>query len=142
MKTGIFNAMTLIAAICVFFASCEKQMQQPQQKNTTVFTASIMNVKTTVTIEANVGKVAWEQGDAITITDASGKSAVYEAVEDGSSVEFALAEGETAVGAGPYKAFYNSEIRHILLRVYLQSQCLQNHPQHHFLFRLHPACLS
>ena len=110
MKTRIFNAMTLIAAFCLCFASCEKQTQsQSQEDDTTVFTASIKNVRTTVTIDGNVGKVAWEQGDAITITDAAGNSAVYEAVEDGSSVEFALAEGETAVGAGPYKAFYNSE---------------------------------
>ena len=110
MKTRVFNAMTLIAAFCLFFTSCEKQTQsQSQEDDTTVFTASIKNVRTTVTIEANVGKVAWEQGDAITITDAAGNSAVYEAVEDGSTVEFILVEGETAVGAGPYKAFYNSE---------------------------------
>ena len=109
MKTGIFNAMTLIAAFCLLFASCEKQPQQSQEENTTVFTASIMNFKTTVTIEGKDGKVAWVKGDQITITDAAGNSAVYEAAEDGSTVEFTLVEGETAVGAGPYKAFYNAE---------------------------------
>lgn len=113
MMTRVFKATAFVAAFMFVFASCEKQPQIQSDDTDTitsdVFTASIVNLKTTVTIDDNAGKVAWVKGDEITVTDAAGNSAIYEASESGVSVEFALAEGETAVGAGPYKAVYNGD---------------------------------
>jgi len=113
MMTRVFKATAFVAAFMFVFASCEKQPQIQNGDTDTitsdVFTASIVNLKTTVTIDGNAGKVAWVKGDEITVTDAAGNSAKYEASESGASVEFALAEGETAVGAGPYKAVYNGD---------------------------------
>ena len=113
MMTRVFKAIAFVAAFMFVFASCEKQPQIQNGDTDTitsdVFTASIVNLKTAVTIDGNAGKVAWVKGDEITVTDAAGNSAIYEASESGASVEFALAEGETAVGAGPYKAVYNGD---------------------------------
>ncbi len=111
MMIRVFKVAAFVAAFMTFFASCEKQPQHGDSAAVTadLFTASIANLKTTVTVGGNVGKVAWVEGDKITVTDAAGNSAVYEAAESGASVEFTLASGETAIGAGPYLAAYNGE---------------------------------
>lgn len=99
-----------MAAVAVFsvLTGCNKQNpeENPDSK-VTVFSASILNTRTNVTIDGDKGKVAWVLGDTIVVTDASKASAKYTADQSGASSTFSLAAGETAVGSGPYTASYN-----------------------------------
>ena len=111
----IYSLLGIIAA----FASCDKnnptpaQPDEPEVPDTPVvvtdpvFTASIADTKTTVDVAT--GKVAWEAGDEITITDAASVSVVYTTTDTGASATFTKKAGETAtLGAGPYTAVYGT----------------------------------
>lgn len=111
----IYSLVGIIAA----FASCDKnnptpaQPDEPEVPDTPVvvtdpvFTASIADTKTVVDI--STGKVTWESGDEITVTDAASVSVVYTTTDSGASATFTKKTGETAtLGAGPYTAVYGS----------------------------------
>lgn len=107
------------AAVAAMFclASCRMEtVSQPEDTATAVqpspaFTASISTGSKTV-VDVSDGKVSWEQTDEVTITDASGVSAVY-AVEsinpETGSARFVIKAGESALGDGPYTAVYGTE---------------------------------
>ncbi len=112
----IYSLVGIIAA----FASCDKNNPTPAKPDTPdtpdtpevvvtdpVFTASIADTKTVVDI--STGKVTWESGDEITVTDAASVSVVYTTTDSGASATFTKKTGETAtLGAGPYTAVYGS----------------------------------
>lgn len=102
-KTMLFSSALVALAM---LASCQKEefIETPATATgVTEFTATIESTKTTI---ASDGKVNWEQDDEITVTDDENNSAVYVAASSGSSTTFTLKPGQTAVGAGPYKATY------------------------------------
>lgn len=75
-----------------------------------VFTASIAGA-TKTTVNVTDGKVAWEEDDEITVTDASSKRAVYviEGIDATTGkAKFVIQEGEAALGSGPYTATYGN----------------------------------
>lgn len=75
-----------------------------------VFTASIAGA-TKTTVNVTDGKVAWEEDDEITVTDASSKQAVYviESIDATTGkAKFVIQEGEAALGSGPYTATYGN----------------------------------
>lgn len=113
MKKTLFLAA--FAAAVITLAGCQKEelVGKIQQKQSPVFTATIESGTTRTTIntdgtdEANRGKVSWEDGDEITITDAASNEAVYTTdgtLTDGKAT-FTFKSG-TALGAGPYTATY------------------------------------
>lgn len=107
-KTLFFAAFAALISL----ASCQKEeiIDNGTDKNDSpVFTASILETKTTV--DVTDGKVAWESADEITVTDASSASAVYtvESIDATTGkARFVIKPGETALGAGPYTAFYGT----------------------------------
>lgn len=104
MKKTIFITLALIAAVMI--ASCQKtQIEEPSTTGVTQFTASIQQTKTAID---SYGKVTWNAGDEITVTDAAepANSAVYVAQSSGASTTFSLKSGETAVTTAPYTATY------------------------------------
>lgn len=109
-KTMIFAAFAALVSL----ASCQKEdniINGTDKKASPVFTASIAGA-TRTTVNLTDGKVAWEESDEITVTDASSASAVYEIESiDGTTGEatFIIKDGETALGSGPYTATYGSE---------------------------------
>jgi len=109
-KTIIFAA----AAALITFASCQKEETQIQDHNDDlVFTASIAGNATRTTINAATGKIAWEPGDEITITDQSSVSVRYVVSKiDATSgkARFTKKSGETGIiGDGPYTALYGTD---------------------------------
>ena len=109
-KTMILAAFAALVSL----ASCQKEDvidNKGTDKNASpVFTASIAGA-TKTTIDLTNGKVAWEESDEITITDALSKSAVYkiESIDATTGkATFAIKSGETALGDGPYTATYGT----------------------------------
>lgn len=105
MKQSIFVSAAIIAL--AMLASCQKEQfteNVAPVTGVTEFTATIE--QPTKTVIAADGKITWEAGDEITVTDAASNSAVYVAGADGASTTFTLKTGETAVGEGPYIATY------------------------------------
>ena len=108
-KTMIFAAV----AALISFASCQKEglIESGGSKNASpVFTASIAGA-TKTTVNVSDGKVAWELTDEITVADASSQSAVYvvESIDATTGkATFAMKDGETALGNGPYTATYGA----------------------------------
>ena len=109
-KTMILAAFAALVSL----ASCQKEdniINGTDNQTSPVFTASIAGA-TKTTVDLTDGKVAWEESDEITITDASSASAVYiiESI-DGTTGEatFIIKDGETALGSGPYTATYGTE---------------------------------
>ena len=110
-KTMIFAAFAALVSL----ASCQKEEvidNNGTGKNASpVFTASIAG-STKTTVDLTDGKVAWEEADEITITDALSKSAVYkiESIDATTGkATFVIKDGETALGDGPYTATYGTE---------------------------------
>lgn len=98
--------ITVAFLALAMLASCQKaQIENPSMVGLTSFTANILQTKTAI---ASDGKVTWNEGDEITVTDAAepANSAVYVAQSSGSSTTFSLKSGETAVTTAPYKASY------------------------------------
>ena len=101
-------------AALVSLASCQKEdniINGTDNQTSPVFTASIAGA-TKTTVDVTDGKVAWEESDEITVTDASSASAVYtiESIDDNSGkATFVIKSGETALGDGPYTATYGTE---------------------------------
>ena len=117
MKDCTMKKTMIIAAFAalVSFASCQKEdniINGTDKKASPVFTASIAG-STRTTVNLTDGKVAWEESDEITVTDASSASAVYEIKSiDGTTGEatFIIKDGEKALGSGPYTATYGTEL--------------------------------
>ena len=105
MKRIVSLSVLLVAAV---FTACQKEAASPERVSP-VFTASIAQTKTTLAISGTEGKIAWEAGDEITITDAASVSAVYVAQSTGESSTFTIKSGETAIGSGPYTAVFNGD---------------------------------
>ena len=110
-KTMILAAFAALVSL----ASCQKEdvidNNATDNQASPVFTASIAGA-TKTTVNLTDGKVAWEETDEITVTDASSASAVYEIESiDASTGEatFIIKDGETALGSGPYTATYGTE---------------------------------
>ncbi|MCQ2118705.1 MAG: hypothetical protein MJY84_02150, partial [Bacteroidales bacterium] len=109
-KTMILAAFAALVSL----ASCQKEdniINGTDNQTSPVFTASIAGA-TKTTVDVTDGKVAWEESDEITVTDASSASAVYEIESiDGTTgkATFIIKDGETALGSGPYTATYGSE---------------------------------
>ena len=109
-KTMILAAFAALVSL----ASCQKEdniINGTDNQTSPVFTASIAG-STRTTVNLTDGKVAWEESDEITVTDASSASAVYEIESiDGTTGEatFIIKDGETALGSGPYTATYGTE---------------------------------
>ena len=109
-KTMILAAFAALVSL----ASCQKEdniINGTDNQTSPVFTASIAGA-TRTTVNLTDGKVAWEEADEITVTDASSASAVYEIESiDASTGEatFVIKDGETALGSGPYTATYGTE---------------------------------
>ena len=102
-KTILFSSALVALAV---LASCQKEQSIETPAATTgitEFTATIEQTKTSI---ASDGKVTWDEGDKITVTDAASQKAVYVASSSGASTKFNLKQGETAVGDGPYTASY------------------------------------
>ena len=78
-----------------------------------VFTASIaqQDTKTTLSIEDNAGKIAWNVGDEITVTDKNSKTATYKISSSTDSVSgtFTLVSSTDGFGGSPYTATYGTE---------------------------------
>lgn len=97
MKRTIF----LSAAIICGLVSCSKEYTTitNQNANAIVYTATIVDAEETKTsIDRVSGKVSWNDGDEITVTDGT-SSAVYVAKvseNDSSIAEFSLKSGESA----------------------------------------------
>ena len=109
------KTMILVAfAALISLASCQKEEiidNGPDNQTSPVFTASIAGA-TKTTVNLTDGKVAWEETDEITVTDASSASALYEIEsidETTGKATFVIKDGETALGAGPYTATYGTE---------------------------------
>ena len=107
-RTILFSAAVFALAM---LSSCQKPQTPSQTEGVTEFTATIDNTakrdtKTSITIEGNVGKIEWCQGDEITVTDGAGAKAIYVAQSSGARTMFLIKAGETPLGAGPYKAAY------------------------------------
>jgi len=107
-KTILFAA----AAAIITFASCQKE-EAPVQNCDLVFTASIADNCTRTSIDAGTGKIAWEIGDEITITDNASVSVKYVVSKiDATSgkARFTKKSGEAGViGDGPYTAVYGTD---------------------------------
>lgn len=104
-KTMLFTAA--LAAFAML-ASCQKEQITETPADTTgvtEFTAEIEAVRTAIAAD---GKVSWNVGDEIVITDAAKNSAIYVAASTGASTTFNLKSGQTAVGDGPYTATYGN----------------------------------
>lgn len=106
--------LAAFAAAIITLAGCQKESLdiQPQSGNGLVFTAAIESGNTRTTIDADKssptkGKVSWENGDEITITDGSDNTAIYETdgVITNGKATFTFKSG-TTLGAGPYTATY------------------------------------
>ena len=108
-KTMIFAAFAALVSL----ASCQKEdniINGTDNQTSPVFTASIAGA-TRTTVNLTDGKVAWEETDEITVTDASSASAVYEIEsidETTGKATFVIKDGETALGDGPYTATYGT----------------------------------
>ena len=105
MKRTVSLSVLLVAVV---FASCQKESVSPEGVSP-VFTASIARTRTTLAIAGTEGKIAWEAGDEITITDAASISAVYVAQATGENSTFTIKSGEPAIGSGPYTAVFNGD---------------------------------
>ena len=110
-KTMILAAFAALISL----ASCQKEEvidNNGTDKNASpVFTASIAGA-TRTTVNLTDGKVAWEESDEITITDASSAFALYEIEsidETTGKATFVIKSGETSLGDGPYTATYGAE---------------------------------
>ena len=115
MKDCTMKKTMILAAFAalVSLASCQKEdniINGTDNQTSPVFTASIAG-STKTTVNLTDGKVAWEESDEITVTDASSASAVY-AIEsiDKTTGEatFVIKSSETALGDGPYTATYGT----------------------------------
>lgn len=108
---------SLFAALAAFVAlvSCQKDVDldilSADIPTSPVFTAFI-NPGTKTSVDVSNGKVSWENGDEITVTDASSQSAVYQVQsidsESGMAV-FVIKPGDSVLGDGPYSAVYGCE---------------------------------
>lgn len=104
----------LIAAVAALFPFCSCQNEdKPISVESTdpVFTATIDNSATKTTVNASTGKVEWEMGDEITVTDGSSVSVKYtvSAIDGNGKATFTKKSGETnMLGAGNYKAVYGT----------------------------------
>ncbi len=110
-KTMILAAFAALISL----ASCQKEEvidNNGTDKNASpVFTASIAGA-TRTTVNLTDGKVAWEESDEITVTDAASASAVYtiESIDATTGkATFVIKSGETSLGDGPYTATYGAE---------------------------------
>lgn len=103
-------------AAAMLLASCQKEVPVETVKADTstvvkppVFTATI-SPGTKTTVDAASGKVSWEEGDEITITDKKNqKSAVYrvKSIAENGKATFEFNSGAT-LGDGPYTATYGT----------------------------------
>ena len=106
-KTMIFAAFAALVSL----ASCQKEdniINGTDNQASPVFTASIAG-STKTTVNLTDGKVAWEESDEITITDASSASAVYkiESIDETTGeATFVIKDG--IIGDGPYTATYGT----------------------------------
>lgn len=110
-KTMILAAFAALISL----DSCQKEDvidNNGTDKNASpVFTASIAGA-TRTTVNLTDGKVAWEESDEITITDALSTSAVYtiESIDATTGkATFVIKTDEPALGDGPYTATYGAE---------------------------------
>lgn len=110
MKKSILYSIAFVAMMSVACQKTEQPEQVSQNENNgPVFTAGIAAVKTSLTIEDQVGKVAWVAGDMITVTDAAGTSALYVAETSDAVTTFVPAADQPTLGVGPYSAKYGGE---------------------------------
>ena len=106
-KTMIFAAFAALVSL----ASCQKEdniINGTDNQTSPVFTASIAGA-TKTTVDLTDGKVAWEESDEITVTDASSASAVYkiESIDETTGeATFVIMDG--IIGDGPYTATYGT----------------------------------
>jgi len=105
-KSLFFTAIAALAA----FASCQKEdLTDNYTVKDPVFTATIENSGTKTTVDAANGKVAWVNGDEITITDVNSNSVKYEVsnIDAQGRATFIKQASETkSLGVGPYTAVY------------------------------------
>ncbi len=101
----IMHFSTALVALTML-VSCQKpQVIESPTTGITQFSATILQTKTTIDSD---GKITWNEGDEITVTDAAepANSAIYVAQSSGASTTFSLKAGQTAVTTAPYTATY------------------------------------
>ena len=102
LKTVTFLTAVIIAVV---LSSCKKE-----ETGKVLFTATIENsAKTTISINdvTEIGTIAWEQGDKITVFDGNGVEATLSATTAGTTSGFTLDDGQTEPATAPYMAIYN-----------------------------------
>ena len=111
-KTMLFSSALVALAM---LASCQKE--QPIETPATAtgvteFTATIESP--TKTVIDTTGKVTWEKGDTITVTDAAepANTAIYVAQASGASTTFSL-KSRKAVTTAPYTATYGDYLNQV-----------------------------
>lgn len=102
LKTVTFWAAVVTVAV---LSSCKKE-----DNATILFTATIeSSAKTTININnvTEIGTIAWEQGDNITVFDGNGVEATLSATTSGTTSGFTLDDGQAEPATAPYMAIYN-----------------------------------
>ena len=102
LKTVTFWAAVVTVAV---LSSCKKE-----DKAKFLFTATIeSSTKTTININnvTEIGTIAWEQGDNITVFDGNGVEATLSATTSGTTSGFTLDDGQAEPATAPYMAIYN-----------------------------------
>ena len=105
-KTIIFAAVAAMFSL----ASCQKaELVSNETTSSPVFTASI-NQGSKTAVDVSSGKVSWEVGDKVSITDAASNVAVYEVSSVAASGVATLTKTSgNDLGDGPYTATYGSK---------------------------------
>ena len=102
LKTVTFWAAVVTVAV---LSSCKKE-----DNAKILFTATIeSSAKTTININnvTEIGTIAWEQGDNITVFDGNGVEATLSATTSGTTSGFTLDDGQAEPATAPYMAIYN-----------------------------------
>lgn len=123
MKKFVLITLVLLTAI----SSCSREPNLQSTESTAyhpTITASIDALSTKVTLdldeENKLAKIFWEEGDEITVLDASGHKAVY-ALSAGAgttSGSFEFLKGQSLDTAGGYSATYGTEPSGLTEQVY------------------------
>ena len=102
LKTVTFWAAVVTVAV---LSSCKKE-----DNAKILFTATIeSSAKTTININnvTEIGTIAWEQGDNITVFDGNEVEATLSATTSGTTSGFTLDDGQAEPATVPYMAIYN-----------------------------------
>jgi len=112
MKKSIIVGALFFSALIQISCSKENAPAQLEQKQSPVFEATIEQI-TKASLDTETRKVEWTSGDEITVVDAASNKAIYVASPksgDPTRASFTIKSGETALGDGPYKAYYPASI--------------------------------